>query len=148
MLIGIGLTVKSLKRIPVIVTGYGIHIEGAAPFGVKNIRLDQLKKILKIDTECKMGKRENKVETYLNTEIEKLGGTTRKWVSNKPVPDRICIVPGIGMFAVEVKTVDGVLSGGQKREIERLSNYGGHVRVVYGHDDVDRLIEELKVKLS
>lgn len=91
-----------------------------------------------------MGKRENKVETYLNTEIEKLGGTTRKWVGRKGLPDRICALPGRGFFAVEVKTLDGVLEDHQKREHERLIKAGGEVFTVYGHQDVDELIKKFQ----
>lgn len=95
-----------------------------------------------------MGKRENKVETYLNTEIEKLGGTTRKWTGRAGVPDRVCMIPHVGMFAVEVKTVDGILEDHQKREQKRLIEAGGEVYTVYGHNDVDRLIAELQYRMK
>ena len=91
-----------------------------------------------------MGVRENKVETYLNRKVECLGGITRKWVSpgRNGVLDRIVILRGRILF-VEVKTVDGVLSTAQKREIDRLKEHGSEVRVVYGKEGVDELIEEL-----
>lgn len=91
-----------------------------------------------------MGVRENKVERYLNSEIEKLGGITRKWVSpgRDGVPDRICFLRGKVVF-VEVKTDDGKLSPVQEREHRRLIEVGARVRVVYGEDDVDLLIEIL-----
>lgn len=92
-----------------------------------------------------MGARENKVETYLDSEIQKLGGITRKWTSTKPVPDRICIVPGVGMIAVEVKTVDGKWSStGQKREFDRINEHGGEAYIVFGHQEVDELIKVIK----
>jgi len=92
-----------------------------------------------------MGARENKVEKYLDSEIIKLGGITRKWVSpgRDGVPDRICIVRGAVWF-VEVKTVDGVLSPEQMREHERLIGSGATVRTLYGKDDVDKLIQDIK----
>ena len=94
-----------------------------------------------------MGTRENKVETYLDTEIKKLGGITRKWTSTRPVPDRICMVPDVGMFAVEVKTVDGRWSSdGQKREFDRINEHGGRAFIVYGHEDVDKLIKRVARK--
>jgi len=99
-----------------------------------------------------MGVRENKVETYLNAEIIKLGGISRKWVSpgRDGVPDRICIVRGAVWF-VEVKTVDGHLSPEQDREQTRLIECGAFVRTVYGKEGVDDLIQEIKncaIKIS
>lgn len=92
-----------------------------------------------------MGVRENKVETYLNAEIIKLGGISRKWVSpgRDGVPDRICVVRGAVWF-VEVKTVDGYLSPEQIREQDRLIESGATVRTVYGKEGVDNLIQEIK----
>lgn len=110
-----------------------------------------------------MGVRENKVETYLNDEVESVGGMTRKWVSpgRDGVPDRIVIipvtaaelierlskVPGDTLVAdfklVEVKTVDGKLSSAQRREIGRLINIGCDVSVVYGNEDVDAFMRRI-----
>jgi len=90
-----------------------------------------------------MGVRENKVETYLHDCVTRLGGTTRKWVGRKGVPDRVVIVPG-ATWLVEVKTTDGALSPEQQREHKRLRDAGATVRTVYGHAGVDELIEELK----
>lgn len=96
-----------------------------------------------------MGKREAKVESYLNEQIEKLDGITRKWISNNPVPDRICVIPGIGMIAVEVKASGGRWSSlGQEKEFERLKEKGAMAYIVYGHDGVDNLITELKGLLN
>lgn len=92
-----------------------------------------------------MGVRENKVETYLNAEIIKLGGMSRKWMSpgRDGVPDRICVVRGRVWF-VEVKTIDGVLSPEQLREHDRLDECGAAVRTVYGKEGVDELIKQIK----
>ena len=92
-----------------------------------------------------MGVRENKVEKYLDSEVKKLGGITRKWVSpgRDGVPDRIVILKGTVWF-VEVKTLDGVTSDTQKREQERLMQCGALVHTVSGHVDVDSFIEVLK----
>lgn len=94
-----------------------------------------------------MGKRENKVETYLNTQVEKLGGVTRKWTGRRSVPDRLCALPFIGFFVVETKTADGHLEEHQAREHTRLRDAGGRVYVVWGHDDVDTLIEMLESEM-
>ena len=92
-----------------------------------------------------MGKRENKVETYLRDEIKLLGGDTRKWVSpgRDGVPDQIVFVHHTQFF-VEVKTVDGKLSMAQNREHARLRELGAYVLTVYGNSGVDKLIEDLK----
>lgn len=100
-----------------------------------------------------MATEEVKVERYLNDEVKKLGGITRKWVSPgiDGVPDRIVIVPTkqfvpvIGF--VEVKTLWGKLSPMQEREIKRLTDLGCWVFVAYGREGVDRFIEKLKQRL-
>ena len=96
-----------------------------------------------------MGVRENKVEAYLDAEVKKLGGITRKWVSPgvSGVPDRIVIIDSLVVF-VEVKTVDGVLSPWQVREIKRLKDHGAHVYVARGIMGVDDFIKGLEVILN
>jgi hypothetical protein len=91
-----------------------------------------------------MGVRENKVETYLDAEVTKLGGLTRKWVSpgRDGVPDRIVIHRG-KVYFVEVKTVDGVESAPQYRERVRLTEAGALVGIVYGEAGVDAWIREV-----
>lgn len=93
-----------------------------------------------------MGVRENKVEKYLDSEVTKLGGLTRKWVSpgRDGVPDRIVILNGLVWF-VEVKTIDGVTSEAQKREHKRLIDSGANVTTVKGNKGVDLLIKDLKI---
>lgn len=89
-----------------------------------------------------MGVRENDVENYLHEQVEKLGGTTRKWTSpgRSGVPDRIVIIGGDVLF-IEVKTESGKLSGAQMREMSRLQEHKAMVGVVYGHKGVDRFIQ-------
>jgi len=91
-----------------------------------------------------MGKRENKVERYLDERVGKLGGITRKWVSpgRDGVTDRIVIINGAVWF-VEVKTTGGKLSQCQIREHDQLMRNGANVRTVYGRDGVDEFIEEV-----
>lgn len=89
-----------------------------------------------------MGVRENKVEKYLDSEVKKLGGITRKWVSPgcDGVPDRIVIINGDVWF-VEVKTLDGEVTAVQAREHHRLWKCGANVRVVHGEWGVDLFIK-------
>lgn len=92
-----------------------------------------------------MGVRENRVERYLDSEILKLGGITRKWVSPgvNGVPDRIVIVNG-NVWFVEVKTDDGRLSSWQEREIKRLTSHGAKALAVYGERGVDEFIRMVR----
>lgn len=92
-----------------------------------------------------MGVRENKVEKYLDSEVVKLGGVTRKWVSpgRDGVPDRIVILNGKVWF-VEVKTDDGKLTPVQEREHDRLREAGARVHTVYGQPSVDMFLGPLK----
>jgi len=92
-----------------------------------------------------MGVRENKVETYLKDEVERIGGVTRKWVSpgHPGVMDQIVRLhrwpKGLVCF-VEVKTTDGKQEPHQSREERRLTDAGCWTDIVYGNDDVDRMI--------
>ena len=94
-----------------------------------------------------MGVRENKVEKYLDQEVTKLGGITRKWVSPGVdcVPDRIVIYKSKVIF-VEVKTVDGSYEPSQEREHRRLLDAGACVDTVWGHEGVDAWIREVLLK--
>ena len=96
-----------------------------------------------------MGVRENKVERYLDSEVRKLSGITRKWVSpgRDGVPDRIVIIKGIIIF-VEVKTSDGDLSSVQEREQQRLADNGAEVFTIYGAFGVDKFMVELNDRLQ
>jgi len=91
-----------------------------------------------------MGKRENKVESYLDDEITKVKGVTRKWVcpGRDGVPDRIIILHGAVWF-VEVKTLDpdSKLSTEQIREHRRLRKCGADVTTVFGHRGVDAFVK-------
>ena len=92
-----------------------------------------------------MGVRENKIERYLDSEVMKLGGITRKWVSLgvNGVLDRIVIING-SIWFVEVKTVDGRLSSWQEREIQRLKDHGVDARAVFGQEGVDEFIRLIR----
>jgi len=91
-----------------------------------------------------MGVRENKVERYLRSEVQKLGGDTRKWVSpgRDGVPDQLVFI-GRRIHLVEVKTADGKLSVAQVREHARLREHGATVVTVYGNKGVDEYINDI-----
>lgn len=88
-----------------------------------------------------MGVREAKVEKYLDQQIKRIGGITRKFVSpgRDGVPDRIVIHRG-KVYFVELKTVDGRLSKNQNREHKYLRDNGANVMTVYGVDGVDMFV--------
>jgi len=113
-----------------------------------------------------MGVRENKVEKYLDTEVKKNGGITRKWVSpgRDGVTDRIVFASTTvaemikklmemhpdkviaDIYLVEVKTVDGKLSKNQEREHKRLLKTGAEVFTVYGEQGIDAWVREVMLK--
>lgn len=87
--------------------------------------------------------RERDVEKYLSKKIYKLGGLCYKWRAqdNKGVPDRVCMLPWIGLFLVEVKAAGGSTTRLQEFTFNRMKKAGGAVFVAYGHDGVDALVE-------
>ena len=93
-----------------------------------------------------MGKEENRIEKYLDQEVKTLGGFTRKYTSpgRKGVPDRIVFYKGV--IFVEVKTITGVLSKLQEREIGRMRKQGAPVIIVSSTADADVLIRYMKEK--
>lgn len=94
-----------------------------------------------------MKKRESKTETYLRKKINEIGGLCYKWGSkfNTGVPDRICIVPEIGVFFVEVKTLTGATSKIQEQVFQKIKKSGGTVFITQGDQGVDKLMEFLEL---
>jgi len=80
-----------------------------------------------------VGKRENKVEVFLDEQICRMGGATYKFVSpgKRYVPDRIVMLYGIVWF-VEVKALGEVATPGQEREIAKLKKQGMNACYVSG----------------
>lgn len=91
-----------------------------------------------------MGVRERKIEDYFRSQIESLGGITRKIMktNRSGFPDQLAIVHG-EIYIVEVKTISGVLSSVQEREIRRLRNAGATVYVAFGREGVDNVIRDI-----
>lgn len=97
-----------------------------------------------------MGRRENNVENHFKKKIKELGGISYKWVSpgNKGVPDQIAFIRGRALF-VEIKTLDGKLEPEQIRQHNHLFHTARvTVTTLYGHDEIDLYIEEVKCKLK
>ena len=92
---------------------------------------------------------ERDVERKLIDGIKRLGGQAYKWVSpgSNGVPDRIVIMPGGRILFCELKTTTGRLSELQKMQIRMLTRLGCEVRVLYGPDDVQHLLDSLTAEI-
>ncbi len=90
-----------------------------------------------------MGKKERRVETYLTKKIKELGGLCYKWraVDISGVPDRVAMLPWMGIFLVEVKTKNGKTSRAQENMFAQMKEAGGVVFICQGIEGVDKLIE-------
>ncbi len=94
----------------------------------------------------KQGMLESKIETWLNDQIQKLGGRSYKFVSpgNPGVPDRIYLLPNGGIYFVELKRIIGKLSGVQLWQREQFQKMGVEIRVIYGMEQAEDFVKELK----
>lgn len=89
---------------------------------------------------------ENRVETKLRQEVERIGGKAYKFESpgNMGVPDRIiCIPPGRVVFVETKRPKGGRLSKIQKYRIAELTEMGITVRVIFTLEQVKEFIEEV-----
>lgn len=89
---------------------------------------------------------EKDIESWLNKQVEKMGGLAFKFVSpgNPGVPDRIYILPNGRVWFVELKQQLGRASNIQKKQRQRLLELGCNYRLVRGMDDARAYVEELK----
>lgn len=89
-----------------------------------------------------MGRKENIVEKYLQTEVKRLGGFTRKVVyqGRAGAPDQWLLFPGGRILMVECKAQDGVVSAIQQAEINTLRTSGFDVSVAYNKQQVDEIL--------
>ena len=87
---------------------------------------------------------ERDVEKYLVQLVHTHGGRAYKFTSpaRRSVPDRIIIWPGGVVHFVEVKTLGGTLSVGQKREIAYLRSLGQKVFVLWTKEGIRKYIAE------
>mgnify|MGYP003289436936 CR=1 FL=1 len=89
-----------------------------------------------------MRKSEKDIEKALVKMIRRQGGDCLKFVSpgNTGVPDRVCIVPGIPPFFVELKREDGgVLSEKQIYWASRLQSLGAGAYIIHTEAQIDAL---------
>ena len=91
-----------------------------------------------------MGRKENKVEAYLQKRVAERGGFTRKvtYQGRAGAPDQWCFFPGGRLLIVECKAEDGTLDALQAQEILQLLRYGFDARVAYAKEDVDLYLKD------
>jgi hypothetical protein len=99
---------------------------------------------MKSEHKAKGAETEAAIETELRSQVGKLGGMCLKWSSPgaRGVPDRVCLLPGGKIVAVELKTARGVVSALQDRMHVRLRALGMDVRVVRSRADARALVQE------
>lgn len=85
---------------------------------------------------------ERDVEAYLIAQVKKVGGTTRKvqWIGVNGAPDRLVVLPGVGVLWVEVKAPGKKIRNNQGREHALLVAGLQHVHVVDSFESIDNLI--------
>ena len=90
--------------------------------------------------------REKDIEQKLRQAIKEMGGRAYKFISpgNIGVPDRMVCLPGGRLIFVELKTESGRLTPVQQAQIGYLKNLGQDVRVLYGIEDVERFVGEMR----
>lgn len=86
--------------------------------------------------------RESKIERHLETEVSRLGGTTRKlaYQGRKGAPDRLVLLPG-RMFMVELKAPGKTARIEQEREHALLRRSGISVKTLDTIEAVDRWVQ-------
>lgn len=102
--------------------------------------------------------RESAIERYLHTQVEKAGGTTRKFKSpgRRNVPDRIVIWPERAKLVrgyvhrlsreihfVELKAPGEKLRPAQERERNRLAALGCQVFMFNGWEQIDAYVWDM-----
>jgi len=81
--------------------------------------------------------RETALEAVFRQRVRLLGGMAIKLAPTvKGLPDRLVLLPGGGMFLVELKTETGVLSAAQREWHRRVTLMGVKVETLYGPDEV------------
>ena len=85
---------------------------------------------------------EKSTEAYLRDEVRHRGGRSYKWVSPgcSGVPDRIVILPGGGVFFVELKSEGEVSTKLQKKRQRELRELGC---TVYADIDTKEKVREI-----
>lgn len=87
---------------------------------------------------------ESKIEKYLKTKVEKLGGECLKFNSGVVgVPDRLVIMPGGRITFIELKAPGKPLRRLQRHWSDRLNNLGVECIKIDSKEGVNKFIQSL-----
>lgn len=86
--------------------------------------------------------RERDIERYLDAQVRRIGGTTRKirFVGRRGAPDRVVMLPGGRLVWVELKRPGEKPEAHQLREHARLAALGQVVAVIDSYAGVESFI--------
>lgn len=84
---------------------------------------------------------EKELEKKFKASLEKLGCMVLKFTSpgNAGVPDRLVLVPGGGVWFVELKKPGGKLRPLQEIWKDRIEGLGGNYRLIQSEEDIMKL---------
>lgn len=92
-----------------------------------------------------VGRQEAAVESFLTQEVRRLGGISEKLApTHVGMPDRLVVLPGGHVWLIEVKTETGRLREAQKVWLARADAVGANVAVLYGKNDVQDWINDVR----
>ena len=85
---------------------------------------------------------EKSIEAYLRDQVRKTGGRAYKFVSpgNAGVPDRLVVLPGGGLFFVELKAPGGKTTKLQDKRIKELETLGQDVFIADSREKIDMIL--------
>lgn len=86
--------------------------------------------------------RERDIERYLDAQVRRIGGTTRKvrFIGRRGAPDRVVMLPGGRLVWVELKRPGEKPEAHQLREHARLAALGQVVAVIDSYAGVESFI--------
>lgn len=86
---------------------------------------------------------ESQLEAYFRRQIRTMGGRTHKLIAvEKGMPDRLVLMPGGGLYLIELKTEIGKRSPSQILWHERAAKLGTTVYVLAGKDACRRWLQD------
>lgn len=85
------------------------------------------------------------LEAFLVRRVRSAGGECWKWVSpgHRGVPDRLCVLPGGRVVAVELKGPGGRVHSLQARAMKRLEELGMTVALIRTAEDIEELLRRM-----
>lgn len=85
--------------------------------------------------------RESEIESYLRREVRRAGGRCDKLAPTVAgIPDRLVLLPGGGIYLVEMKQQSGALRPAQRAWHAHAERLGTPVYVLWSKQDVDSFL--------